>query len=108
MIYSDIYYNVEINDDGNGNISAFFDFYVKPPITNKKNMHVSHMSSYKKVKDDKGDCSVCLEMIKKGQYYRQLDNCFHYFHKKCIDKWFKINYDMTCPICRCSYLQKND
>ena len=24
--------------------------------------------------------------------------CFHKFHKKCIEKWFKRSY--TCPLCR--------
>lgn len=41
-------------------------------------------------------CIICQENFK-GKTNIQL-NCKHIFHKKCINKWLKINYD--CPLCR--------
>ena len=57
-------------------------------------------------KDDellKKDCScfICLGDFKQKQLKRKLI-CGHHFHKKCIDKWFKIS--ARCPICRKEYL----
>jgi hypothetical protein len=43
------------------------------------------------------ECGICLENFKKNEYVRTL-SCSHYFHKKCVDKWFKNT--MTCPSCR--------
>jgi hypothetical protein len=49
----------------------------------------------------KGSCSICLGEYKVGTYKRRL-SCSHEFHKKCIDRWFKIreSHALTCPICR--------
>ena len=46
-------------------------------------------------------CSICLNHIIKAQYV----NCGHYFHKKCITKWMKINN--TCPVCRIQFSRIN-
>jgi hypothetical protein len=106
MRFCDVQYSVVLKENADGVISAFFDFYIKP--FKQRNEHVMHLQSYKKIMcDSKGDCSICLDDMKKGQYYRKLDKCSHYFHKKCIDKWFKIDDDMTCPVCRTCYT-KND
>ena len=42
-------------------------------------------------------CNICLDTLQKGEYERTL-TCGHFFHKRCIDKWLKINY--LCPYCR--------
>jgi hypothetical protein len=42
------------------------------------------------------DCSICLSKIKSTEYI--LDFQCHSFHKKCINKWLKINNN--CPLCR--------
>lgn len=44
-------------------------------------------------------CIICLNYYSPGEYKRNL-NCNHTFHKKCIDKWFKLSYKTSCPICR--------
>ena len=44
------------------------------------------------------NCLICIENYKCNELKRTLPKCKHYFHKKCIDKWFKKN--ATCPICR--------
>lgn len=43
-------------------------------------------------------CLICMEKYKLSEYKRELPNCKHYYHKKCIDKWLKKR--ATCPICR--------
>jgi hypothetical protein len=55
---------------------------------------------YKKVKEtiENNTCPICLDELKKGEYYRNLV-CNHCFHKKCIDNWFKKDHS-DCPMCR--------
>jgi len=44
-------------------------------------------------------CSVCIDNFDTTERdVVKLKNCYHIFHKECIDKWIKIN--RTCPICR--------
>lgn len=48
-------------------------------------------------------CPICLEEYKEGFYKRTLE-CRHTYHKKCIDRWFRKQYnncgELVCPICR--------
>jgi len=64
-------------------------------------------------KDDKiildaNDCVVCLDLYKEGEYKRNVP-CGHIFHKRCIDKWFKIKRALECPLCKkvFNHIQKN-
>ena len=41
-------------------------------------------------------CSICYLNFENDQILRKLC-CDHYFHHKCIDKWFEINN--KCPLC---------
>jgi len=43
-------------------------------------------------------CFICMENYKVSQFKRELPNCKHCFHKKCVDKWLKKN--ASCPVCR--------
>ena len=47
---------------------------------------------------NKEKCNICYQHFKVGEYKRNLPQCGHFYHKKCIDKWLKIN--PRCPICR--------
>ncbi|KAJ3221240.1 hypothetical protein HK099_003671 [Clydaea vesicula] len=60
-------------------------------------------NSYKK-KIDEADlkCSICLMDYNKGEELRKLP-CFHFFHRECIDDWFKSA--VACPICRIDVLE---
>ena len=40
-------------------------------------------------------CTFCLEEFRNGDVLRRL-TCFHIFHKRCIDRWLKLNG--FCPI----------
>ncbi len=42
-------------------------------------------------------CAICHCNYTINEYKRTLD-CNHNFHKKCIDKWLKMN--LNCPLCR--------
>ena len=49
-------------------------------------------------------CSICQDNIKKGEHKSQLCDCKHTFHKKCLNKYLKIQKtNFECPVCRCSY-----
>jgi hypothetical protein len=47
------------------------------------------------------ECPICIDKITDTDFVRLLPKCNHYFHKKCVDKWFKTND--TCPCCRHVY-----
>lgn len=54
-----------------------------------------------KAEGDVGECSICMENIKKDQQFRRLpcsDTVNHCFHRRCIDQWLATN--STCPNCR--------
>ena len=42
-------------------------------------------------------CIICIEDFKENDIIREL-SCDHFFHQKCIDKWFESN--KKCPLCR--------
>jgi hypothetical protein len=47
------------------------------------------------------NCAICLEELdhtNKENKIVILPNCEHYFHKRCIKKWFRSN--QICPVCR--------
>ena len=69
---------------------------------------INQMGKYKKVtkkniKNLNNRCSICLDNYKLNESFRILPKCKHEFHKKCIDKWFKLNIKKKCPICYFSY-----
>ncbi|PWA44140.1 Zinc finger, RING/FYVE/PHD-type [Artemisia annua] len=45
-------------------------------------------------------CSICLADFKGKDLLRQLPECGHLFHVKCVDPWLRLN--PTCPNCRTS------
>lgn len=47
-------------------------------------------------------CSICLADYKGKDLLRQLPDCGHLFHVKCVDRWLRLN--PTCPNCRTSPL----
>ncbi|KAI4300535.1 hypothetical protein L6164_033904 [Bauhinia variegata] len=56
---------------------------------------------YSEVSDSTATCcSICLGDYKDTDILRQLSDCGHLFHIKCIDPWLRLN--PTCPLCRTS------
>ncbi|KAK9058711.1 hypothetical protein SSX86_023553 [Deinandra increscens subsp. villosa] len=45
-------------------------------------------------------CSICLADYKGKDLLRELPDCGHLFHVKCVDPWLRLN--PTCPNCRTS------
>ncbi|KAJ1404777.1 Zinc finger, RING-type [Sesbania bispinosa] len=65
------------------------------------------MMLYSQVKLHKPDstslsCSICLADYRDSDWLRLLPDCGHFFHKECIDMWFRLNF--SCPMCRNSPL----
>jgi hypothetical protein len=53
-------------------------------------------------------CSICLEVYSDGDVLRTL-NCYHVFHKECIDIWLIGSHiSKACPCCRSDPLQQQD
>lgn len=63
----------------------------------KCNPNIKKNYCKKKCKENKNDCSICLQSICRKKNETKL-SCNHTFHSKCIDKWFKK--DNRCPLCR--------
>ena len=91
-----------INDDENFT-SAVIDLGDNNPNKKftKKDM-TFHLPKYKKVCDNiEGQCcSICQDVFERNEYYRQLCDCGHCFHKKCVDEWFYKSQTYGCPLCR--------
>ena len=51
---------------------------------------------YKSHEED--HCAVCLSEFGDTEKAKLLPNCNHYFHKDCIDIWFRLH--TSCPVCR--------
>tara|TARA_B100000745_G_C20114787_1_gene381599 strand:+ start:125 stop:469 length:345 start_codon:yes stop_codon:yes gene_type:complete len=42
------------------------------------------------------DCCICYDIINDQE--KEILNCNHIFHEKCIEKWFQRGHQ--CPLCR--------
>ncbi|KAK4279482.1 hypothetical protein QN277_011258 [Acacia crassicarpa] len=89
-----------------------------PPATNSpvqlgvddETLNTYPMLLYSKVKRDRkggagcgaATCSICLGDFTESEWLRELPDCRHLFHQKCIDIWLRMN--TSCPLCRTSPL----
>lgn len=62
----------------------------------------SQLESSKKKGSTVSCCSICLADYKGNDVLRQLPECGHVFHLKCVDPWLRLH--PTCPVCRTSPL----
>ncbi|XP_050204887.1 probable E3 ubiquitin-protein ligase XERICO [Mercurialis annua] len=46
------------------------------------------------------ECCVCLCGFEEEEEISELSYCKHFFHRKCLDKWFDNYKHTTCPLCR--------
>lgn len=51
---------------------------------------------------DSPSCSICAQEWQHRDKIRKLNSCRHYFHKACVDTWFREHN--TCPLCRTNVL----
>nr|GLL49260.1 E3 ubiquitin-protein ligase RHA1B-like [Ipomoea trifida] len=48
-------------------------------------------------------CAVCLLEFDGNDEIRRLRNCWHIFHRSCLDRW--MDHDQkTCPLCRTPFI----
>lgn len=59
------------------------------------------MSKTKLEFNDENECIICFSKL---DIKKEILQCGHCFHKKCINNWFKKQ--RTCPICRKYYHKK--
>lgn len=59
-----------------------------------KKIWLESVDNQKKIQEE--ECAICLEPMEKNAV--KLSVCNHYFHKKCIEQYFKVNE--ACPLCR--------
>lgn len=106
MVHNQIFNTYVTNVDEDNEFSIILT--TKNP---KLNDLLSHLNKHTIIKKDdeilNETCPICFDEYKIKQHKRALDKCSHYFHKKCIDKWFRKNKSqMNCPICRTNYNKK--
>ena len=93
-----------INNDANFT-SAIIDLGGESSGKYTKKDFTFHLPKYLKVKKDmqklnNTTCSICQDSFKENEYYRELQQCGHCFHKKCVDEWFFRSKAYSCPLCR--------
>ena len=99
-------YKTNITDD---NIEIEYLYCNKSTIKKINNKFFKNLGKYEKIKknekklNDQDKCIICSDSYKYGQFKRILPNCNHTYHKKCIDKWFKLTDNKFCPLCKESY-----
>ena len=99
---NNIYFEIEIIQDGNGIDSANIDnTEQKDYFLNRTEINEKLGKSIKIKKNDSiidENCLICMEVFKERELKRILPKCKHCYHKKCIDKWLIKN--SSCPVCR--------
>jgi hypothetical protein len=48
--------------------------------------------------DGEAICSICQDGYTGGEDIREISHCSHFFHRTCIDPWFRQH--VHCPVCR--------
>jgi hypothetical protein len=99
--HSDIFESVinEINEGNNFEINTH---------SKGVNKNILNLLPKNKVNDinklDEKKCVICLEYFVNGDVLTTIP-CFHLFHPKCINEWFKSKN--TCPICKTKINEEN-
>lgn len=52
------------------------------------------------LKEDSGDCPICLTGLRQDNAILRTLPCNHSYHTACIDRW--LDKSTLCPICKCS------
>lgn len=72
--------------------------YIKKLTTIANNLNTRYATA-----EDEGECSICLEPIKKDNIIVELE-CGHIFHKHCIITNI-FNNNNKCPLCRKQFFE---
>ena len=104
--------NLQDNLHDNSNNDEYVEFHIEFGYYNEELSENNYFKSCEEINNKLGHpckikkddsilnekCLICIENYKINELKRVLPKCQHFFHKKCIDKWFKKN--ASCPICR--------
>jgi hypothetical protein len=66
----------------------------------------SYISERPNIQQEDRNCSICMLEINNNDIIRVLNNCSHYFHNNCIERWFDAHN--TCPLCRNNLSENNN
>uniref|UniRef100_A0A5B7C8R4 Putative E3 ubiquitin-protein ligase RHA1B-like n=1 Tax=Davidia involucrata TaxID=16924 RepID=A0A5B7C8R4_DAVIN len=55
------------------------------------------------MEEEHAECAICLSRLERSHEIRELSNCFHAFHRHCLDEWVDKG-QVTCPLCRTKLL----
>lgn len=65
---------------------------------NENQVIIDKNKTFKFESNEKMNCIICMEQIKKNDICKKLNNCEHVFHNECVNEWLlKV---LECPICR--------
>lgn len=60
---------------------------------------IERFGTHEDDEDTNSVCCVFLDCIERSEEIRELRNCSHLFHRKCLDYWVDEG-QVTCPLCR--------
>ncbi|KAF8022621.1 hypothetical protein BT93_F0210 [Corymbia citriodora subsp. variegata] len=78
---------------------------VCPPVSAVLIQEFLPLTKYRESSDPLESCTVCLYEFEVGEEVRELKNCKHVFHRRCLDRWMNCD-QRTCPLCRTQFLPK--
>jgi len=67
-------------------------------ISTEEMLEKTSLIIYKNIENTDEKCHICNEKYEEFDICRKNNLCSHYFHNKCIDKWYSRN--IKCPICQ--------
>ena len=87
---------MDYNNDNNNNNNNNNDLEVKFKCLNQfiyKNLNEFYKKNNK-------ECSICLESYSDNDEVVVFNCLSHVYHKKCLYKWFVVEKNENCPLCR--------
>jgi len=88
-----------LNPSGMGDMGPLQDFLNQRVPIRPTQEQINTSSTISRINARQVDiCTICQEHIDAGQEMRRITYCGHYFHRDCIDTWFRGN--VHCPTCR--------
>ena len=108
----------------NNNNNNYLNYYEIDEISTMENMFINNLqiknkdyynnvNNNHKIKNNDcynvnkyhiNNCVICFENFKVNEKIIKL-NCFHIFHKECIENW--LNKNNICPVCKNKYMYEN-
>lgn len=85
-----------LNTNTSNGLQSFLDQHV--PIYPTVQEISNATTEYRADRNLENICAICQDEIEINQNVRKITHCNHYFHKDCIDTWFRGN--VQCPTCR--------